>query len=107
MKLSQSELNHYTNLWCKVKGFKSKDLELHPHIDDMILLITIREEYSDFFTQEQWDEWKKLWVMVYSKKFSLKKFHRKTLEQITIKAIIRQSKQQLQRLKIKQLRQEI
>lgn len=85
--LSINEKNHYTNLWCRSMGFRSKDLDTHPQIDDVVLLINWKKEF--------WDcpkFWKptinNIWSYVYKHSMPLKNSHLRQLSKIT-KGIIK------------------
>jgi len=107
MATNSQILEHYTNLFCKIKGFKARDLENHPFADDLVMLVILRDEYSEYFTQQQWYDWKCIWVWVYAKKFPLKNKHRKQLEEITIQADKAKTRHQNKLAKIRQLRQTV
>jgi hypothetical protein len=104
--LSNSEKTHYTNWWCRRMGFKSKDLNEHPQIDDVVLLVN--------WTNEFWDcpkFWKpiieRIWSYVYIHKMPMKKSHIKRLEKITQGMIAWRSKRQMQIEKIRTLRKTV
>jgi hypothetical protein len=107
--LTQSELNHYTNLWCREKGIYSKDLESHPHADDVVLMLRIREDMFDKFNQSEQAVWGAYWNIVYYKRRPIHKKALKKLEQITITATNRHleqtQRQALQRSRIQALKQ--
>ncbi len=106
--LSNNELIHYTNLWCRQKGIHATDLEKHPQADDVVLLIRWREEMWDKLNKSEQGFFAALWSYSYTNKCSLKQKHLKKLEKITIEADIRHEKntiiKQQQRQKIRQLR---
>lgn len=116
-QLSSKEKDHYTNLWCKELGIKSKDLgnvvfidgkvkhySAHPQIDDVVLLANIRNEFWTEMNNQHRGVVAGLWGMVYTKKYPLKAKHLQKLEGI-IQAITQaQIKQQIKRNKIKALR---
>lgn len=102
--LSHSEINHYTNYWCRKMGFKAKDLTTHPQWDDVSLLVN--------WTNEFWDcpkFWKKdiekMWQWCYHNKLPLNKKHIKALTKITQGIIAWRNKRQQQITKIKAQRQ--
>ena len=84
--LTQSELAHYTNLWCKSKGISSRDLTLHPRIDDIILLLAFREAMWSKLNKAEQGCWSGYWSSIYHKRNKLKLKAFKKLEQITITA---------------------
>ena len=101
LPLSQSEITHYTNLWCRSKGISAKDLEKHPQADDLVLLINIREATWHMLNSQEQGVWAAYWGWVYTKKFSLKNKHIKKLEAITYQALARYNNLEQARKKIK------
>lgn len=119
--LSTKEKIHYTNLWCKELGIKSKDLGCgftqtlngkvitlpqHLQIDDVILLIKIRKDCWTYMNKEQKDLWTGWWAMVYYSKYPLKGkklFNRLEKMMISVSSKIEHKKTQQQ--KIRQLRE--
>lgn len=107
--LTSSELNHYTNLWCREKGIHSKDLETHPRADDVVLLLVFRDAMWTKLNRSEQGCWAGYWSSVYVKKNKLKNKALTKLEQITITATDRHLKEIIikakQRQRIKALRQ--
>jgi hypothetical protein len=100
--LTQDQLKtYYTNRWCIEKGIKSRDILNHPHIDDAILLINIRDEFWQFFNASNKGLWAALWNKVYHLQFRLHKTHFKKLEQLTNIGISRQQELEQKRQLIK------
>jgi len=108
-KLSQSELTHYTNYWCKTKGISIKDIESHPRADDIVLLVAFRDEFWNKLNKFEQASWAGYWSSVYVKKNKLKKKALDKLENIIITANQRHLKnlviQAQQRQRIKALKQ--
>lgn len=100
--LSKSELEHYTNYWCKSKGISSKDLTEHPRIDDIILLLAFREAMWIKLNKAEQGCWSGYWSSIYHKRNRLKGKALKKLEQITITA---ENRHTMTINKIKQLKQ--
>lgn len=42
----QTEQDQMIDRWCLRKGIRRRDLERHPRLDDVILLLRIRQEYA-------------------------------------------------------------
>ena len=84
--LSKKELEHYTNLWCREQGIHSKDLETHPQIDDVLLLVNWRNAMWSKSNLSDRGFWSSQWDWVYYKKFSLKTKNLQKLEMITMTA---------------------
>ena len=100
-----------TNYWCRTKGIKSSDLETHPQMDDVILLVTYRDAMWKQLNRSEQAHWGALWDWCYYRKFALKKKHLTKLELITQQASERYKAQQIAfnkaRDRIYQLRQTV
>jgi hypothetical protein len=109
--LSTSELNHYTNSWCRSKGFKSKDLMSHPAMDDVVFLVQYRDALWTKLSKSEQAFWGALWDWTYYKGFRIKQKHLAKAEQIVLDAEARYNWRQQQadkaRNKIKELRQTV
>lgn len=107
--LSISELNHYTNLWCREKGIHAIDLEKHKQADDVVLLVLFREQFWRDMTKAQQGSWAAFWSYSYTHKKPLKQKHLKKLENISYSAIntrhFKEIQKAEQRQRIKALRQ--
>ena len=120
--LSTKEKNHYTNLWCRSMGMKSKDLGCgierkddgtydtnqlaHPHIDDVILLIKFHQANWQYMTKSECGVWAAYWSWCYHNQVAIKAKWFKRLEHITQSVIIRQQALQAQREAIQRKRNE-
>lgn len=82
-ELEQSQLVGY---WSKVKGFNSSDLDKHPRIDDVILLIKYRDALWNILNKSERATWGAYWGYTYKKRRALKNKALKKLEHITITA---------------------
>ena len=104
MQLSLSELEHYTNLWCRTKGIHAIDLIKHRQVDTLIPLIKLRDEFWSIMTSEERGLWAFCWGWVYTNKLPLKKKHTSGLEKTINNIQYRLKLHEQQRQKIKQLR---
>jgi hypothetical protein len=104
-QLSSSEKTHYTNLWCRQQGIKSRDLTNHPTIDDAILMIHIRNEFWAYFDSSDRGVWAAFWKRVYHLQFKLKPKHLKKIERIVNSGIYRQQQDLKAKEKIKAIRE--
>jgi hypothetical protein len=103
--LSNSEIIHYTNWWCCSLGFKSTDLENHPKIEDVLLLVKFRQRFwSDMLNKER-STWGAIWGWVYLNKYTITNKNLGKLEKIINNIQYRQELHNTQRNKIKALRQ--
>jgi hypothetical protein len=68
------ELRHDWNIgrWLKGHGVTVEDLDKHPHINDVILLINIRQNYWHIMTASDQGVWAAYWGLVYSKQKALR-----------------------------------
>ncbi len=57
--------------WLRKKGMTVKDLDSHPQVDDLITLITIREQLWYSMTHREQCSWGKYWDLVYQYKYPL------------------------------------
>ena len=105
--LTQSEITHYTNLWCRSKGISASDLENHKQIDDVMLLLHIHDEFSKDFTKSEQATWGQKWGWCYNRQLPLKKKYKQALETICLQVLVRRQAKQQARDKIKQLRQTV
>ena len=104
--ITKNELiEYYTNYWCKTKGISKKDLESHPQIDDVILMLRFRDSLWSNMNASEQGIWAAYWSRVYHKRRALHNKALKKLEQITITATDRLLQLQNQRQRIKALRQ--
>ena len=104
-QLSQSELRHYTNLWCREKGIHSYDLENHPQIDDIMLLLAIKDEFGTEFSKSEQAIWGQKWGWCYNRQLPLKNKYRLALETLCITVLERRKAKQKALDKIQKLRQ--
>jgi hypothetical protein len=104
-QLSTSEKLHYTNMWCRSMGIKSRDLDNHPTIDDCILLVNFRQINWQFLTRKEQGIWSAYWSWCYHNQVPIKKAWLSKLENITHSVIIRQNKELAAKAKIQAMRQ--
>jgi hypothetical protein len=105
LPLTNREKAHYTNWWCRTIGIRSKDIDSHPQIDDVILLIRWHRECWLDSTKPQRGIWCGYWSAVYHKQLPLKAKALKKLEAATQDIITRQQARQLKQQRIRQLRE--
>ena len=74
--------NHLTK-WCRSRGITVHDLESHPQMDDLILLLRWRDFAGNNVSHDEEGFYAGLWGMVYKLHYPLKKLHLQRLEQIT------------------------
>jgi hypothetical protein len=120
--LSITEKYHYTNVWCKSMGMKSKDLGCgikqnadgsftdnqlaHPQIDDVILLIKFHQANWHYMTRSERGVWAAYWSWCYHNQTAIKAKWFKKLEHITESVIIRQQALEEKRKAIQRKRNE-
>jgi hypothetical protein len=102
--MPQTLIQGVTNYWCRMKGIHSRDLDSHPQIDDVMLLLKYRDGMWIKLNTSEQAHWGAIWDWTYHRKLPLKTKHLAKLELITIQAEQRHRKKQQAIDKIKQLR---
>lgn len=121
MRLSKSELTAKITEWCLNKGIKPRDLgcgtiktedgkikpyqNAHPAIDDVIILIKLRDEFWNNWNHNEQCSWSGHWSSVYHNGHPFKAKALKNIERLANTGIHRQQQEQAQRNKIKALRE--
>lgn len=80
--MANYSLAQQTSYWLRSKGLTLNDLTCHEQIDDVILLVNIKDEFRDDFDQAQEGYWAALWSYVYHNNHNLKSKHYVKLNQI-------------------------
>jgi hypothetical protein len=57
--------------WLRKKGMTVKDLDSHPQVDDLIILINIRDQLWYAMTHREQCSWGKYWDLVYQYQYPL------------------------------------
>lgn len=106
MKTNLKNINHYTNSWSRKQGFKIHHLEdqHHPNPDDVVLIIMIKQQYSEYFDRSDWALWNGLNSMV-KQKYRIEEKHLIKIEKLINKAAKAQQNQIMVKSKIQALRQ--
>lgn len=106
--MANYSLHQQTSYWLKSKGLTLADIDHHTQIDDVILLINIKDEFRDDFDNEQQGYWAALWSYVYHNNHSLKSKHynklNKILSTIQSQRQAREHRQAILKGKIQRLR---
>lgn len=113
-------LTLYTAEWCRERGIKPRDLgcsvlktedgglrpyqNAHPAIDDVIILIKLRDLFWQYWNHNEQCSWSGHWSSVYHNGFPLKAKALKNIERLANTGIFRQQQLQAKRNKIRQLR---
>ena len=87
--MQQTLIEGVTNYWCRTKGIHSKDLDSHPQMDDVILLMKWRDAMWTKCTASEQAFWGSVWGSVYNKKKPIKKHILAKFETVTIQATTR------------------
>ena len=97
-----------TNYWCRTKGIHSSDLDTHPQIEDVMILLKYRDAMWQKLNKSEQAHWGAIWDWTYHRKYPLKNKHISKLELITLQAEQRHVNQLIEaakaRQKIRQLR---
>lgn len=102
LSLTRDEIRHYTNYWCKTQGIKSRDLDSHPKIDDVIFLMKFRDRLWTLMSSREQGVWAAYWRQVYHDKMKL---HKKAISKFEHIAISTQHREQALKIKIEKIRQ--
>lgn len=70
--------------WLRKRGIKSSDLDLHPCIDDVILLLNIRDALWDVMTLNEQAVWAAHWGYTYGQRKFLRPKALNKFEQIAL-----------------------
>jgi len=81
-QFTHEELEHLTRYWCRTQGIHLKDIEAHPQIDDVIILITFLKEYVNELKDSKRIHLAILWDWVYKQKKALTKRQCKQLTRL-------------------------
>ncbi len=120
--LSNAEvLSQFTTDWCRQNGIKPRDLgcstlitedgklrpyqNAHPAIDDVIILIKLRNEFWNNWNHNEKCVWSAYWSSVYHKGYPFKAKALNKIEKLANTGIFRQQQQQQQRQQIIKLRE--
>jgi hypothetical protein len=107
-QFTHEEVEHLTRYWCRTQGIHYQDLQAHPQIDDVIILIKFIEEYQKEFKAKHRVQVYLLWDSCYKKRRPLKKKHLNQLlgigERINYVRNLRLQARDLARQKIKATR---
>ena len=105
------EQEQLVGYWIRRHGISKKVLDTHPQINDIVLLLRIKEylqQNEKFVNKKQNTIVGNIWQSSYSKKLRLFKKHYNTLENIVLqvetKALLKAEKISLARQKIQQAR---
>lgn len=104
LPLSQKEIEHYTNYWCRCKGIRAKDLTTHPYIKDVVILIQWRDHFWNKANKSEQHHWSVLWNIVYESKRPAAQSKWEKLHTQTENIISKQQQLETQRQTIKALR---
>ena len=105
MAFKELEQEQFIGYWCKTKGITKKDLESHPHIDDVILLMKYRAECWHRLNKSEQAVWGAIWGIIYKKRKPLTNKGLKKLELIYTNSKQRHLQQLIKIHTIKALRQ--
>ena len=96
-------IQHQTNYWCRTMGIHNKDLDTHPQMDDVMLLIHFRDLEPMLNIQER-NFLVGLWESCYKQKWPIKRKTIAKLENLAVTVIIRQEQIKAKRKLVKQRR---
>lgn len=97
-KQQLTKSNQYLGYWIKRVNLSLTDIDTHPYIDDLVLLINIRTELWRSMTASEQSYWGAIWNFVKNKKYPLNQKYLKRFESITLDILERQ--QRIQQLRL-------
>ena len=103
-EFENNKQNWSIDFWLRQHGVKSTDLESHPCVDDMIVLLQIRDRLWDKMTKPERNNWGAYWGLVFHRCYPLNKKFWNKFQGIS-KSIdnrqqrLQQSRQQIRTLK--------
>lgn len=77
--MAQTLIEGVTNYWCRTIGIHNNDLDSHPQMDDVILLIKFIKEFSRQFNNDDRIATYVIWDWCYNKRLPLRKKQMKRL----------------------------
>jgi hypothetical protein len=108
---ANAEQEQLVGYWIRRFGISKRDLDTHPHGDDLVAVLRVRQYLKPnnrFLTKKQAAQLGVIWQRVYTKKGKLYPKHYKLLESIVLETDLKATQQQLKiteaRLKIQQAR---
>lgn len=103
-QFESNKQNWSIGYWLRKHGVTGSDFDTHPCIDDMIILLNIRDSLWHSMNSSEQATWGAYWNLVFRKRLPLKeKFWRK-FTSIAINIDQRQARQQQLRQQLKQFR---
>ena len=104
MNWQDQEQQQLIGYWLKSRGLTLNDLEKHKQLDDLILLLKIKQQTQDIFNQSEHAHWGALWNIVHKSKKQLRKKH---LDKLYCNVEKAQNRQQTKFLKIMAMRAKV
>lgn len=80
----QQLLNIHLADWCYHHNIVVSDLESHPQIDDLVLLLKIKKQYHYYMTKSHHSIWGAIWEMTYTKKKKISSKNLNKLEKLVL-----------------------
>jgi hypothetical protein len=71
--MAQSLIEGVTNYWCRTIGIHNNDLDTHPQMDDVILLIKFIREFSQQFNNDDRIATYVIWDWCYNKRLPIRR----------------------------------
>jgi hypothetical protein len=98
-----TNIKHQTNYWCRTLGINSSDLDNHPQMDDVVLLIHFRD-LAPLLNNQERNFLLGCWESTYKQKWPIKPKTMAKLENLAVTVGIRQKQIEAKRNLIKQRR---
>ena len=79
--IKESKQNSGIDHWCSSVGLDRKKVETHPNLEDVRILIDIRN-YSTYFNNKDKQVFNHIWREVYEYEHPLSVYHKRKLDQV-------------------------
>lgn len=104
--VKESKQNAKINAWYRRYGLTANIIDTHPRVQDLAILINIRDAYWELMNPSERGTWVACWGNVFKLHYAIRPKTLRKLEQIVINMADREHRRQEQRQRIMALRTE-
>lgn len=104
--VKESKQNAKINAWYRRYGLTANIIDTHPRVQDLAILINIRDAYWELMNPSERGTWVACWGNVFKLHYAIRPKTLRKLEQIVINMADREQRRQEQRQRIMALRTE-
>ena len=79
--IKESKQNSSIDAWCQSVGLDRSKIETHPYVEDIRILIDIRN-FSTWFNKKDQRVFDHIWRQVYEYEYPLSVYHKRKLDQV-------------------------